>query len=281
MSILTDVGVTHENVLFGDRTWIRAGTYLLNSIIGSDTFINFACGIYNSTIGNNTQIASKVQIGSKSGITRTIVGDCCWIGADSIIRDGVIIGDNCVIGANADVYQNIPDNSVAYCKNGSLIVHDREFTFDALPEFKKLFEYNLSLGKQSSDYSCDKDGNYLLADIRGEDFQIGRNNILVGRSSTNGYIQIGENVLIGNNNILEGAGKIRIGPNTKIGNNVHILSNSHNYHFASLPMILEPTYIGENVIIDDDTLILGGTIIPNNVHLEKRSFVLKNKVIKR
>ncbi|HJC62593.1 MAG TPA: galactoside O-acetyltransferase [Candidatus Blautia merdavium] len=41
------------------------------------------------------------------------IGNCVWIGANSVILPGVKIGDNTVIGAGSVVTKDIPDNVVA------------------------------------------------------------------------------------------------------------------------------------------------------------------------
>ncbi len=43
----------------------------------------------------------------------TKIGDCCYLGAMTIVNRGVTIGDHCVIGANSFVKKNIPPFSIA------------------------------------------------------------------------------------------------------------------------------------------------------------------------
>jgi len=55
-------------------------------------------------------VAIRKQGISKKGI---IIGDDVWIGARSVILDGVKIGKGCVIAAGSVVNKNLPDYSVA------------------------------------------------------------------------------------------------------------------------------------------------------------------------
>lgn len=41
-----------------------------------------------------------------------VIGNNCWVGANTVILRGTVIGDNCVIGAGCVVKGNIPANSL-------------------------------------------------------------------------------------------------------------------------------------------------------------------------
>ena len=61
------------------------------------------------------------------------IGNCVWIGANSVILPGVKIGDNTVIGAGSVVTKDIPDNVVAVgnlCRVlREITERDREYYF--------------------------------------------------------------------------------------------------------------------------------------------------------
>lgn len=61
------------------------------------------------------------------------IGNCVWIGANTVIVPGVSIGDNSIIGAGSVVTKDIPANVVAYgnpCKVAREISeHDREYFY--------------------------------------------------------------------------------------------------------------------------------------------------------
>lgn len=272
MEQLIDVNVTCDGTFLGDGDWIRAESCLRDSIIGNDVFINFRCQIINSVIGNNTQIASNVRIGEENEVT--YIGDNCWVGADALILGNIHIGKNCVIGAYSIVTEDIPDNSIVYGRE-KLIVKIRPFTNDGPPDFKKALINNVVLKEQGKYLTLGNDKNYTSADITGIIHKIGEKNILIGNKITGGFIEIGDQVVIGDGNIFEGAGKIKIGSKTQIGNQTHIISNSHNYHFSSLPMTFEPVEIGSNVVVEDFSIILGGVFIPDNSVIKAGSFIRK------
>jgi acetyltransferase-like isoleucine patch superfamily enzyme len=77
-------------------------------------------------IGDYCNIASGAQIYSHETIfwvlsggrmeytrTKTVVGDCCYIGPNTIVSKGVRIGNHCLIGANSLVTSDLEDYSIA------------------------------------------------------------------------------------------------------------------------------------------------------------------------
>jgi acetyltransferase-like isoleucine patch superfamily enzyme len=94
-----------------------------NTWIGPFTILDGSGGL---EIGNNCSIASGVQIyshetvfwalsGGRMPYTRakTIIGNCCYIGPNTIVNKGVRIGNHCLIGANSFVSKDIDDCSIA------------------------------------------------------------------------------------------------------------------------------------------------------------------------
>lgn len=81
-------------------------------------------------IGDNVQLSPNVQIydhdhdfrhtdGLSANHFKTapvVIGNNCWIGANTVILRGTTIGDNCVIGAGCVLKGNIPKNSVVIQK---------------------------------------------------------------------------------------------------------------------------------------------------------------------
>lgn len=119
----------HENVkiakrcsLFGsENNILEVGS---NSYIGMNTIINgFRAKV---KIGSNVSIAQSVNIMSDSGpnaseemqkffplvIGSVVIGDHCWIGANSVIMPGVHLGKFCVVAANSFVNTSFDDFSV-------------------------------------------------------------------------------------------------------------------------------------------------------------------------
>lgn len=267
-----DTQIIHS--FLSQRVWVIIGSCIRNSQIGHDVFINFRNQIENTRIGAYSQIASKVTIGGVD--EKTYLGEACWIGAGSIIKPGVHIGKHCVIGAQTIVNCDVPDGTIAYGKR-ALEMRPRSFVRDKAPDFERALLNNIALKERNKYIRRNEDGNYISAHLRGSPSKMGRENILIGKQG--GFISFGQSVVVGDFNIFEGAGGISIGENSNLGNHVHIVSNSHDYKLASLPMTLEPVVIGKNVLIQDDVTILGGIIIPDNYVVRSKQFIRKQKDI--
>lgn len=101
--VLGDVSVGHD-------TWIGPGVILDGSgglAIGS--FCSIAAGVQ---IYSHDSIAWAVSGGRESySHAPTRIGDCCYIGPNSIIAKGVTIGDRCVIGAASVVLRDVPSGA--------------------------------------------------------------------------------------------------------------------------------------------------------------------------
>jgi maltose O-acetyltransferase len=91
---------------------------------GSSIQINVGCVV---KIGDNCAISHNVRIYTMNydpndfinevRQPRTITGDVvignnCWVGVNTVIKQGVTIGDYCVIGANSVVVKDIPSNTI-------------------------------------------------------------------------------------------------------------------------------------------------------------------------
>jgi len=101
----------YGNVKVGENTWIGPFTVLDGE------------GILE--IGDSCSISSGVQIYTHNSVKWTIsggkefyekktvkIGNFCFIGANSVIRDGVSIGDHSVVGACSFVNKEIPPYSI-------------------------------------------------------------------------------------------------------------------------------------------------------------------------
>ena len=98
-------------------------------IIGDNVFINNDCSLNSRSsikIGHNCLLGENVKIYDHNhkhdhltGVKHSefskkpiIIGNNCWLGANSVILQGVEIGDGAIIGAGVVVYKNIPAQSV-------------------------------------------------------------------------------------------------------------------------------------------------------------------------
>lgn len=87
------------------------------------------------TLGDNIQLAPNVLIydhdhdyKADGGITAMkyktspiIIGNNCWIGANTVILRGTVLGDNCVVGAGSVLKGTYPNNSIIIQKRETIV----------------------------------------------------------------------------------------------------------------------------------------------------------------
>ncbi|MGF3553927.1 MAG: acyltransferase [Thermoplasmatota archaeon] len=115
------------DVKIGDNVWI-----------GPQCIIDGSGGL---TIGHHCDISVGVKIFSHDTVKRALtggkhnieyapvsIGNCCFIGTDTVILKGVTLGDHCLVGANSLVNKSFPANSiiagVPARKIGEVIIHN-------------------------------------------------------------------------------------------------------------------------------------------------------------
>ena len=120
-----------SNIFLGKKVRIHSGckikTIKKSTLkIGDNVKINYNCIIAchdSITIGNGTEFGPAVylydhdhdyRIGLGKGNYKTspiIIGDRCWIGANTVILRGTILGEGCVVGAGCVVSGEYPPGS--------------------------------------------------------------------------------------------------------------------------------------------------------------------------
>lgn len=125
--------IYHNSYVYGD---VRVGEH---SWIGPFTLLDGSGG--GISIGKYCNISAGVQIyshhtvhwvltGGKAETERApvAIGDCTYIGPQTVISKGVTIGDHCVIGACSLVNNDIPPYTIAFgtpCRaQGRVVIHD-------------------------------------------------------------------------------------------------------------------------------------------------------------
>lgn len=115
---------------FGEGASIYHSSYVYGDVaVGPDTWIGpltVLDGTGGLVIGRNCSISTGVQIYSHdtvkwalSGGTakyeyeRVAIGDCCYIGPQSVVARGVTIGDHCVVGACSFVNRSLRAHTIA------------------------------------------------------------------------------------------------------------------------------------------------------------------------
>lgn len=100
-----------KNVTIGEGTVVAHGAIVQSSAkIGRHCILNTK-----SSVGHDVIVSDYVHVAS--GVTicgECKIDECTWIGAGSVIKQGIHIGKNCMIGAGSVVVKDIPDNVVAF-----------------------------------------------------------------------------------------------------------------------------------------------------------------------
>lgn len=100
------------DVRIGDNTWI--GPFCSIDGTGGLTIGRFCCISTGVRILTHDTVKWSLSGGQEPyEYSPVSIGDCCFIGVESVILRGVSIGNHCLIGANSIVNKNIPDFSIA------------------------------------------------------------------------------------------------------------------------------------------------------------------------
>lgn len=99
-------------VSVGANTWI--GPYTLLDGSGGGLEIGVFCSISSGVhIYTHDTVLWALSGGVKPRAEGAVkIGDCVYIGSQSIIASGVTIGSRCVIAANSFVNDNVPDGTI-------------------------------------------------------------------------------------------------------------------------------------------------------------------------
>lgn len=104
----------------GRNTWV--GPYTLLDGTGGlkiGDYCSISAGVHIYT--HDTVLWALSGGKQASNIQAVTIGNCCHIGAQSIIKAGVAIGAHCVIGANTFVNTSVPANKIVVGNPGKII----------------------------------------------------------------------------------------------------------------------------------------------------------------
>ena len=113
-----DASIYHNSYVYGEvqvgtKTWIGPFTLLDGTgglAIGSYCSISAGVSIY-----THDTVAWALSGGrSEFEYAPVMIGDCCHIGANTVIAKGCTIGDHCVVGAQSFVHDDLPPRTVAF-----------------------------------------------------------------------------------------------------------------------------------------------------------------------
>lgn len=128
--LLSDRWERARSLGFGEGASIYASSLVYGQVgVGAETWIGpftLLDGSGGLTIGRNCSISAGVQIYSHDTVKWALsggtapyerapveIGDCCHLGAQTVVAKGVTVGSHSVVGACSFVNRDIPEYSVA------------------------------------------------------------------------------------------------------------------------------------------------------------------------
>lgn len=106
-----NVGVGRNNIIVSHREiTVGKGTILSPNVLIYDHDHDFDC-------------ASGVKL-KDYRCDSVVIGENCWIGANTVILRGTVIGDNCLVGAGCILKGSYPSNSKIIQKRNTTIIGD-------------------------------------------------------------------------------------------------------------------------------------------------------------
>jgi len=127
--LLSDRWERARELGFGENTSIYQNSYVYGKVkVGKDTWIGpftILDGSGGLNIGDNCSISAGVHIYSHNSVSWAVskgkekyekkavkIGDYCFIGPNSVIKNGITIGKHSVIGALSFVNKDVKDYSI-------------------------------------------------------------------------------------------------------------------------------------------------------------------------
>lgn len=103
--------VVSPSATLGDGSVIMQG-----AVVQADTVVGKHCIVNtNASVDHDCLLEDFVHIAPGATVCGTVhIGQCTWVGAGSVVRQGVTIGRDCMIGAGAVVVCDIADGMMAY-----------------------------------------------------------------------------------------------------------------------------------------------------------------------
>ncbi|PQJ89208.1 sugar O-acetyltransferase [Aliivibrio sifiae] len=125
-----------KNICFKQGGFLNTGVTILDlASVTIGEYVQIGPNVVISTAGHPFDLAERVlPIATGNPI---VIGDNVWIGANSVILDGVTIGDRSIIGAGSVVTKDIPSDCVSVgnpCRVVKSISHSKMPTNQELDE---------------------------------------------------------------------------------------------------------------------------------------------------
>lgn len=308
---LVEIGTrVSPDSLIGDATWVRAGNQLQKVVLGQGCFVGFNCCLAYLDVADRGMLATGVI--ARGARTHPIsIGRGAWIGARATLAPGVRIGAGAVVAAGALVTESVEQDCIVVGRPARVIAR-RQVNEDGWPDPAPVMQMVLKRQREGLPSFLDPEsctlnrvhqlnpqldawrfgeGSLIDAELSGgSGVQIGTDCVVIGRSSRHGGmsefggITFGEQTLVGRGVVIEGAGGVSIGDQSRLGDQVTLVSSSHDYRFRSLPWKAAPIRIGKRCDIGTGALIVGPVSLGDDVRVEPYAVVIRdvpaNSVVK-
>jgi acetyltransferase-like isoleucine patch superfamily enzyme len=263
--ILLEPGVAVDaGSAIGRRSWVRAGSRLVATVLGPSVFVGFRCHLASAELARGAMVASLAEVGLP-GAPRVRIGHGAWVGARARIKPGVRIGDGAVVGAGAWVDDDVPPDTVVVGRPARMLRSRGLVLDDGLPDPGPIVRIvsarrNTFRAAVPAGWAVGA-GSLLDADLSGgTGVALGHRVIVIGRGdgpSPAGGLDLAEGVQVGTECVVEAAGGVGIGAGTVLGRRVLVLSSGHDLACRSLPWRPTPVRIGAGCVIHDDATLIG------------------------
>jgi acetyltransferase-like isoleucine patch superfamily enzyme len=136
--LLSDRWNRAKELGFGENTSIYLNSYVYGNVsVGKNTWIGpftILEGTGGLTIGDNCSISAGVQIYTHNSVKWAVsngkenyehqpvsIGNCCFIGPNSIIKNGISVGEHSIVAAGSFVNKNVVPYSIVAGNPAKLI----------------------------------------------------------------------------------------------------------------------------------------------------------------
>jgi sugar O-acyltransferase (sialic acid O-acetyltransferase NeuD family) len=131
-SYISDKIICGINVKFGENCFIQENQVIQDNVTIGNNVIMWA----GNHLGHSTKVGSQTYLSSHVVIAGHVeIGERCFFGVNSTVKDFVKIGDDCLIGMSSKVMSNI--------KSGSIVIERASEIIDSKNKIAKMLKKKL------------------------------------------------------------------------------------------------------------------------------------------